>query len=433
MEINFLEKDDWIIPVSGTVGNKSKNLLANHAVILRHGLKVPRSLTIPWEYLKATQCPEGFVLEQIDRYFPGWRRMVVRSDAPDEDMRRRFSGQYASEHLWYKDRGPDASDIFIRRVLDSYNCRTAQIRRSQQGLQEKGMGLLIQPPVANSPDSFDADYSGCFSDIGELALLTFTQPDNDVEAMQLEPYRKYWVDGSGELQSEPVTSDDPAIARRLRKLVGSLPAMEGRGWEIEFLQNKEGLYVVQTTPVRKSRRVVVPDTIDSIFDAVEVVGTDEMLAEGMLYVPPLRHPVSEAEYKANAEVLERMIKFDAMHANYCLVTEHNNITVDPLSPNILQYVMNPSVVIDLETFFIREFAPHFAQFLREGRVAVAGSFNDRTKLSDIHSLLPRDRDIMNWALSYSPTPLVVRTNEATQKAHIGLADGKVRKFTRVKK
>ena len=430
METGFVEKDDWVLPTSGTIGNKSRNLLENRSVILGEGLKILRSLTIPWEYLKAASHPEEFVMEQIDRYFSGWKRMLVRSDAPDEDLRRRFSGQYHSDYLWHEDRGPDTSEFFIRRVLKSYNHCTAKIRRSQFGLPEKGMGLLIQPPVSNSPDClFDADYSGCFSDIGELALLTFTSPQNDVDAMQLEPYRKYWVDQKGGLLSEPTTSDDPVIAQRLRKLVGSLPPIEGKGWEIEFLQNREGLYVVQTTPVRKSRKVVVPDTIDSIFDAVEVVGTDEMLTSGILCVPYLSYSISEVIDGNRKEELERLIRFDAAHEDYCLVTVHHNLTRDDLSPNLLQYVMNPSVIIDLETDFIREFAPHVEQFLREGRVAVAGSFNDRSKLRDLRSLLLRGT--IDPKLSYSPTPLLVRTDEATKKAHIGLADGKVKKFTRV--
>ncbi len=420
METGFVEKDGWVLPTSGTIGNKSRNLLNNRTRILERGLKIPRSLTIPWEYLKSTEHPEWFVLEQIDKHFPDWRHVLVRSDAPDEDLRRRFSGQYYSELLWHEDRGPETSDYFIQKVLGSYDRRCAMIRRSRLGLPERGMGLLIQPSVSNSPDRFDADYSGFFSDIGEFSLLGFTNPSMNVNAMQSGPLRKYWVSQKGELESAPETHDDPVIARGLSALAHALPAIDGKGWEIEFLQNKEGLYVVQTTPVDKRGKVIVPDAIDSIFDARVVVGTDERVVDGVLCVPYLGYSISEVLNGSRKIELEKLIEFDASHANYCLVTAHNNISLDDLSPQLLQYVMSPSVVIDLETAFIRSFPPHVEQFMREGRVALAGDFNGK---AGFEPRLAR--------LAYSPTRLVVRANEKTQEAHVGLADGEVLDFERV--
>ena len=83
-----------ILPEEGTLGNKAQNLLNNTPAIKGQGLNIPRSLVIPFEYFKSVGDPYDFILAQVDKYFPNWKRTVVRSSAPEEDIDFRFPGQF---------------------------------------------------------------------------------------------------------------------------------------------------------------------------------------------------------------------------------------------------------------------------------------------------------------------------------------------------
>ena len=178
MQSLFIKEENWILPVQGTFGNKARDLYNNHPIIVANGAKVPKSLVVPFEYLKNARDPKAYTLELIDKYFPNWLRILVRSNAPDEDVGLRFPGLYTSEHLWHTDRS--YATALIDRVIASYNRDAAKTRRSQLGLPELGMCLLIMEPVTNTPGEFDANYAGCFSDIGELGVLTFNNPKRGV-------------------------------------------------------------------------------------------------------------------------------------------------------------------------------------------------------------------------------------------------------------
>jgi len=413
MEINFTEENEWILPIEGIRGNKSSNLRSNTDAIKKVDLMVPRSLVIPHEYLRAVENPGNFTLDQIEKYFSNWIRMFVRSDSPDEDMNSRFPGQYVSEHLWHEDR--DYWEGFIDNVLESYNKPSAKMRRKQSGLGELGMGLLIQVPVSNTLGEFDASYSGAFSDIGELALLNFTDPTKGLDAMQTSPLKKYWVDVKGVIQEEH-TEKEANIAQRLRSLTESLPYIEGKGWEIEFVRNQDGTYVVQTTPVVKRERVVIPEDVENIFDSIAVVGTGEVITDGILYVPPTAD-------------LDELLRFDLNNSNYCLVTIHNNIALGN-KINILEYLTNATAIIDVGRHWPgRPYAPHVEQHMREGRVALAGTFNNefRHMLVNDHTYFRLSNEDARGVI-YSPTRLIVKTDEISQKGTVALADGKVYDF-----
>lgn len=336
-------------------------------------------------------------------------RILIRSNSPDEDMNSRFPGRYVSEHLWHKDR--EYASTLIGKVTESYSEPVFRLRRKQLGFPELGMCLLIMEPVTNTPGEFDATYSGCFSDIGELALLTFTNPHEGLNAMMSKPIKHHYIDVSGDIKGD-YNAKEQDLARRLRHLASSIPIKEGKGWEIEFVENNCGTHVVQTTPIVKSKRIEIPQNIENIFNVLAIVGTGKVVTGGLLYVPPIPR-------------LEDLVKFDLTHSNYALVTVHNNISIFESSPYILKYVENPSVIIDITNKFFRghPFATHVEQYMREGRVALSGKFTgilSEKLIEDDEWNRRSGKDKLG--LSYSPTKLFVATDEVSQKGIVHLVD-----------
>lgn len=410
MKLEFEKKGNWILPTEGTLGNKAKNLLDNATAIKACQLKIPRSLVIPYEYLQAVDKPAKFTLEQIDRYFPEWLRVAVRSNAPDEDLIRRNPGQYVSEDLWHEDR--DYALALIDKVMDSYNGRIPRMLRIHQGLEEKAMCLLIQDIVSDTPGDYDAVSVGCFSDIGELALLTVSDPDYGLETMTKEPVRTYKVDKNGSILG-PHESSEELPAKRLRKLADSLPKTEGKGWEIEYVGIKGGIYVVQTTPIEKHKKIDFSNTEDNLLNCVGVLGINEISAEGILYV-------------VSAPDMEMLSRFDASHKNYCLATVHPNLQI---GSDFLHHFSNAAVVVDVTVgFWIkRPFAPHVRQWMREGRVALAGTFSSKYNLNHILTSDTSGLRSMGEKLRYSPIKLRVKADELLGKGTIEL-EGEMKPF-----
>ena len=405
----FKEDGNWILPVSGTFGNKARELYKNTPIIHANGAKVPRSLVVPFEYLNDPNTITKYTLELADRYFPGWLRILVRSNAPDEDVGLRFPGLYTSEDLWHND--GDKQGYLLFRVIDSYKNPAAVARRKQLGLPELGMCLLIMELINNTPGEFDANYAGCFSDIGENAILTFNNPKKGLEAMISKPIKRLRIDGSG----NPIDSFTPQerdFAYRLRKLSDELPKKEGKGWSIEFVANSDGLYIVQTTPIRKTGRVEIPSSIDNIFNSAEVVGAGEFSTDGILYVP----------VHADKRIL---LEFDRTHINYCLALYPSNISMKN-TDNILQYLLNPAVILSLEYDYERlhSLSEHMRQYMREGRITLAGIF-ENPDMGNVHfgqrtNFVGREKDFRIREPIYSPTELVVVGDEFSQKAVVGL-------------
>jgi hypothetical protein len=405
MKLEFKEKGNWILPKEGNLGNKAKNLLDNTPVIEACQLKVPRSLVIPYEYLQAVDNPTIFTLEQIDRYFPEWLRVVVRSNAPDEDLTRRNPGQYVSEDLWHNDR--DNALNLINRVIKAYNIRIQKMLRRCEGLEEKAMCLLIQDLVSNTPGEFDVTSVGSFNDIGDLAVLTFNYPDLGLEAMTGIPLKEYKVDKQGRI-SEEHSESEQLIAERLRKLADSLPRKDKKGWEIEFVENKEGIYVVQTTPISKKEGFRVKRIENSIFAPIEFIGIGEIYCDGILYVDDFPE-------------LEELYRFNNTHRNYCVATDHAWISTvgdnidNPNTYNLIYHISNAGALLDIGGEMAKEFSVHLKQWMREGRAAMKGIFDSSLiQLPSGHGF-------------YSPTKLIVRADELENQGNVEVV-GEIKPF-----
>ncbi|MEK6967781.1 MAG: hypothetical protein AABX51_04070 [Nanoarchaeota archaeon] len=419
MKSLFNDSGVWVLPKKGTIGGKAQNLFDNSGTILRDGFSVPRSLAIPFEYLLESGNPAEFVLDQIDFYFPDWLMMCVRSSAPDEDNNGRMPGLYISENLWKPD--GDYALVLIDRVLRSYDNLAAKTRRLHLGFDEKGMGLLIQEPVTRTPGVFDAYTVGSFGNIGDRALLSIADPEDGMNAMNEKPLAQYRVGIDGKIAKATLSSQYAELAERLMSLAQNLTAIPEKGWEIEFAENNAGVHILQTTPVHKSGPIKIPNNIKSIFEPIAVLGTGEAETDGILYAPPLFN-------------LDDLIKFDAANKNYCLVTTHSNIASNRPEENILNYLTNPKAIIDIKDgfFYGHPFAIHIQQYLREGRVALAGKFTDifEEVLLEEWERGARllDRSMRPLGLMYSPTRLVVIADEFKEFGLVGLADGKVYDF-----
>lgn len=383
MARDFVDRGAWILPTEGTMGNKSTNLHANTAAIESAGGKVPRSLAIPYEFLQDSGAYQ-FMLEQIDRYFPGWKRVFLRSDAPDEDTGYRFPGLYETETLWHNDK--NLSYYLFERVIKSYHSRQAQVRRRHFGFKEQGMGILVQPEISNT-GNLDADYAGSFSDIGELALLTLNDPKYGERAMISPPQARIWVDGS-----------ESGLAGSLRKIADSLPKLSGKGWELEFVKNKEGLYIVQTTPILKHERIDIPENSESMFYAKEAIGTGRIVANGILLL-------------LNNYGREDMSDFNKEHGNYCVIGHHRLFLK---GGEFLHSFFNASIIIDLYDPGYEAGNPlsaHMRQYMREGRVAVKGRFKEGAMPSHDPS-----------TVSYSSSHIEVIADEISNRAVVNLLD-----------
>jgi len=397
----------------------------NRIRILEHGFKIPRSLVIPYEYLQSSADPERFTLEQIDKYFPGWKRMVIRSNAPDEDLKFRFPGMYVSDSLRHTD--VDYSRVIIQRVLKNYDRSSAKMRRQRLGLPERGMCLLVQESISDDERHFAPAYTGVFSDVSDKALLLFNQASAPLESMQKPPRVKFWVNEYGKIDDSH-NEFEADLAYRLRKLAQHLPKISGKGWEIEFVGKNDGTYVVQTTPIFKKGRAIISQTGENIFDAKEVIGTNEMIVHGILYLP---------QNKPSGHELEKLVEFDVNHPNYCLAAPHLVITNSSGGISLFDYIIGLSAVLDIGQRCDTPFAPHLAQFLREGRVAMNGKFNNGSALGnlclELHErvIMSGKEDIM-FGPHYSPTRLVIRADEISNQGYVALADGKVNEFVPIR-
>ena len=412
--MDFIEEGNWILPTRGTLGNKAQNLLENQQIIEAHDFKIPRSLVIPYEFLDV-EGPIFVVLDIINKYFPDCPKVAVRSNAPDEDLGSRTPGLYASAEVWHQERGrpgnPNLSYFPLEKVMFSYYSEKARSRRERLGIEEEGMCLLVQEPI-------QASYSGCFSDIGELAVLTLTDPKEGLNAMQRPSLRKHRVDSQGNITGPGEhTTYESSLAERFRKLADALPEIGDKGWEIEFVGNEDGFYVVQTTPIAKKEKFEVKETENNIFRYRSVLGTGEIITDGVLYIPLTPN-------------LEELLQFDKTHSNYCLATVHSNVTKSMFNPqdSVLNYLFNASVILDIDDLGgVKPFAVHVEQYMREGRIALLGMFTN--ELADI---LVRGEDYaMDYnrlrGSIYSPTKLIVKADEIEQKANVEL-DGKIEDF-----
>lgn len=413
MKTEFRREDNWILPVKGTIGNKSRNLRNNLQVINECEMSVPFSMSIPPEYINSVEGPLYYILDWIQKNFSHCKAVAVRSDSPDEDVGGRDPGRYVSVKINHHDR--QDSYMPVERVLQSYYSRKAIERRKKFRIKEKGMGLLVQ-------EFKPATRSGCFSDIGELALLTFANPKEEMDAMLKPSLFKYWVDVQGYIKGErSLNTYTEHIAEIFRELVGALPKLDKKGWEIEFIESGSNFYVVQTTPIEKKPRFEVSDSKKSIFHSYDILGTGEFKTKGILYVPR----------GFNADLVS---DFDSKNSDYCLAATHSHFTNPVMTKrsNLIDLAQNAAVIIDInpEDLMSQPFSAHVEQFMREGRAALVGRFEGR-----LGKILIDPKDTVNSVeegktrVSYSPTCLITRVDEVERKATIELA-GKIEPFVK---
>jgi len=250
--------------------------------------------------------------------------------------------------------------------------------------------------------------------------VIFTNPDEGLNSMQRPSLAKFRVDAQGNVDGIHFTVEE-YLAKKLRQLTAALPKIQDKGWEIEFVGNQDGVYIVQTTPIVKKERFEVKDSEKNIFTYIAVLGTGEFLTDGILYVPSGRYDLATIQ------------AFDKEHAHYCLATLHPNISSIKECPNILNYINNASAVLDLtpDLCFNHEFAPHVEQYMREDRVALAGEVSPKCRLSQT---LKSDTKGMNGHAKhnlYSPTKLIISADEIEQRANVEIA-GEIEDFNPLK-
>ena len=383
MRPSFYESGQWILPTSGTLGNKAKNLLDATETIERSGAKVPRSLVVPFEYIDQFGDKPGFLVSQFDTYFPDWKRLVVRSNSPDEDLAERRPGMYASENVWYKDRA--YTGYFVQKVLDSYYEPEARSYRFRHGISEQGMGLLVQELISRDGIDFNAPFVGGFSCFGDFAALTFTDPSKGMEAMKETPLRKYTLKNGITPGISRMDEEEAAIAAVLGKLSDSL-RHDGRDLQMEFAVNQNGVYILQVTPVQKTKKPEIAyDRTGNIIQCTDVVGFNQVQANGMLYVPSVLPGRNEFRTINSAK------DFDSGNKNYILATIHHN-----LHQNILSALQNYSAVIDVTRGMIgNAFAAHVADAIRTNKIALAGMFTDDPFTQNME-------DLMGWNTTEAP-------------------------------
>ena len=399
---DFKQEAMWIIPTGGTWGTKARTLYENTDTILKHGFKVPRSLVLPYDLFRG----EGSFFELMDavnEHFCDYEWVAIRSSSPDEDLGGRTPGLYHSKAVQHKKEdefgrrfeGLDA----LRYVSDSYFSAQVEGRREMTGLETKGMSFLVQELVP-------ATYSGSFSDIGEIGLLTFTDPKHGLESMLRPSLDKLRVDSKGRIVSNRKTSTfQQAIAKDLRELASALPDLGEKGWELEFVLNENDKYIVQTTPIRKIPTFDVERTEKNIFNSGDVVGSGVFETKGMLYIPGL-----DSSFDLRA--------FDRENEHYCLVT------VQPLlmsgnNLNILREIENADVVICVPYWIsINPFSAHVEQYIREGeRCAMIGSFTDAF-LKQIGNESLNSEGGFGSGIAYYDIDFKVQADEIEQKSNI---------------
>jgi hypothetical protein len=390
----------WTLPVRGTLGRKAENLYRNTGAILGCGWNVPRSMVIPYEYYQM----EGgiyYMCDDIAETFRDCKFVAVRSNSPDEDLGERTPGLYKSVKI-----NPHATDREERneaindlgRVVSSYNCKEAVKRRKRLGLGERGMSLLVQEWLPTA-------FCGSFSDIGETAVLLFTDTTQGIEAMLRPSNRKLFVDQQGDIvmNSHYITTYDQKWAKDLRRITNRLPSLDERGWELEFVITNGKNYVLQTTPIKKQPRFEVVATEHNIFESREVIGTGSFRTKGMLYLP----------YGKGFD----MRSFNRRNRDYCLVVSGGCISKAPtnkFSPlgdasnaRALFYV-SPTGAFSGEG----SFAAHAESFIRNnGCCGLVGRFTNylKTKMSG------KEEDFTPLFLDIA---LLIQADEIEQKTNV---------------
>ena len=397
-------EDGWILPLKGTWGTKAKNLYNNRNIILSQGLMIPRSMPYPYEYLQEADGTFNRVLDSIQRYFPDSPNIAIRSSSPDEDAFGRTPGFYRSHSSYLPDRRRTFFDL--ESVIESYKSPRALERRKRLGLEERGMSLLVQGLIP------DITESGCFSDWGEKAQITFTDYRAGIDAMQRPSKAQFYVDSQGEILSDSnPTSDQQGLAKVLRKLTDNLPALKDKGWETEFVANNKGVYTVQTTPIEKKRRFEVIPTEDNIFMNIAVLGTGMFRSQRIIWVPWI--------IVRNDESRDLIRKIDSQNKDYCLILVHENLNWEV---RLLNEIQNANVILDITRGFWEghPFAPHVEQYMRESRTAIAGIF-----LGDLEKVFPARLAFRKYRtpILVSDSKLEVQTDEVEQKANVRLING----------
>lgn len=399
MQIGFKRFDkDWILPIDGTLGNKAQNLFANREAIAAAGFRRPEAVVVPWEYLRQVFKPEQFVLSITDEWLPGWSRVYVRSNAPDEDADRRIPGLYSTEHIWHKDRAYVGT--LVERVIGSYRTVVARRSRKMRGVPESGMGILLERAVSDT----EADYAGSYTECGGSSELLFAWPDQLHKAMTFPPKKSYRVI-NGRIEADH-TSEEGKIAARLTDLAARLPRIEGKGWEIEFVVHKGEIYAAQVTPSIKHHPIVVPQGVQSFFEVGQVVGTGNYSLDGILHMPPF----------PNERGIRALEKFDSKQANYAVLTKEVAISsVNRDSSQLFMWLLNAhAFLITNMQGAAHPLVAHTRQYLRNTGVAleVKGSWD------------------VPFGPFYSPTKLRVIADEASEKAVV-LLEEPLRPFERL--
>jgi len=395
MNESYIAEGMWTIPLKGTFGKKAENLFKNTDTILKCGWNVPHSMIIPYEYYNR----EGgifYMLDDISEHFRDCEFVAVRSSSPDEDLGERTPGLYRSEKIKHQDRKKALNQL--EKVLSSYYRPQAVQRREKNSLEYKGMSLLVQEWIP-------AAFSGSFSDIGETAVLVFTDPTKGIESMLKPSKMKFFVDLNGKItmNSHYITTYDQEWAMGLRNITNNLPSLKEKGWELEFVINERGKYILQTTPIKKQLRFEVQETENNIFYNKEVIGTGIFRTKGILYLP------TTDEFDMNL--------FDASNKNYCLVTNYvmTSSKSSEMGLNPLTKANNAKAFfcVSPEGRFqgLNSFAAHVEAFVRDGGCcALAGRFTNEFK------------DTMSGQIGDIPaflhTNLLIQADEIEQKANV---------------
>jgi hypothetical protein len=400
MNEQYRQDQMWTLPVRGTLGRKAENLYRNTQTILRCGWEVPKSMVIPFEYY---QKKGGiyYMLDDITACFPDSEFVAVRSNASNEDDGIRIPGLYLSKKVAIQDRHNAINDISL--VLSSYESDFARRKRREKGLPRGHMSLLVQEWIPTA-------FSGCFSDLGEIGILRFTDPTRETEAMNTPSVRqKLFIDNQGNIKMNihHITTYDQEWAKSLRNLTNKLPNLNERGWELEFVTVDGGKYILQTTPIKKQPGFEVKETEENIFHSREVIGSGEFRTNGILYLP----------YGESFD----LAKFDRRNKDYCLVVSGGCIskaTTNKFNPLHLASNARALLYVSPEGIFsgLGSFAAHAETFIREGeRCGLVGMFlNDfRIKMSG------KDND---YEPLFLDTKLLIQTDEVEQKANVEMVN-----------
>lgn len=398
MSLEFRVEGNWILPNKGTFGNKARNLYNNRRIIHEKGSLIPRSMVIPYEYLSFGYTA---IVDAIYRYFKDCATVAVRSNAPDEDLGERKPGLYRSEKIEL-DEDRDGTEDLVGAVVKSYNYSWPTDLRRERGIRDRGMSLLVQefaPP----------DYCGSFSDIGEVGILTFTNPKHELRSMIRGALSKYRVDKGGHILAVDFPGYYNPLANRLRILASSLPTLENDlGWELEFVFNRAGMYILQTTPIKKQSSFRVIPSEGNIFKSGDVTGWGNFRTNGVLYMPFV-----------DSNILQNI---ERENRDYCIVTNYFGISSG--ADKDLIRTKNSNVLICIEDRFpgVNPFSAHVGQFVRQrGACAMLGRFTN-----ELDNLLVSSKEIshnfhnrgMSAPILFSPTSLDIQADEMRNASNI---------------